>query len=575
MKKHILIAILTLLALPAIAQHDEQVTVEGKYRPKVNKVSKLQFTPETPQPSYNFPSSEVNPMDAKQKFAIDLEKIAPTGYAAKNDKLVTPTQNFLMAGIGTRLSPLFLYNHNSMLTKTLGLGVGIKHASSWVNIKDYAPSNYMNNAFDINLSTSKINGLQLEGGVYFKNDRCHFYGINLTETPLTEDQIEAFAPKITYNRIGGHIGLASTTTRVRELNHAAHLDYLYLFNREHTVDFGYTLGYANNFWGDRSHPQNIGIDLGFQYDYCMGQGDNPFVVSRILFKVNPFFEMDGEFYRLHLGVRLDGATKESEEDKFMAVRPDISGSLFVLNKKLEFYAGMNGGRKLLRFSDVVDENPFLSPTCNPSLSVINVKLGFEGGVRTNIAETVDLHLGVRYRHTDNDPLFVYYIPDAMTFPSGMDPVLNSFDLVYDETQLVTVLADVRVKLRNSLTADLGLAYNSCKPANEEYAWYRPTTEGKLKLTYDFNDKLSFNTTFLYQGGRYAKVWDGVVDWQNFNFEAKKLKDVFDLSLGADYKVNDQIMAFALLDNVAHQKYMLYYNYPVTGIQFYAGVKLRF
>ena len=193
MKSHIITLILALLALPSLAQHDEQVTVEGKYRPKVNKVSKLQLTPQIPQPSYNFPSSEVNPMDAKQKFAIDLEKIAPTGYAAKNDKLVTPTQNFLMAGIGTRLSPLFLYNHNSMLTKTLGLGVGIKHASSWVNMKDYAPSNYMNNAFDINLSTSKIDGLQLEGGVYFKNDRYHFYGINLAENPLTDEQIEDFA----------------------------------------------------------------------------------------------------------------------------------------------------------------------------------------------------------------------------------------------------------------------------------------------------------------------------------------------------------------------------------------------
>ncbi|MCR5658104.1 MAG: hypothetical protein K6G25_02125 [Bacteroidales bacterium] len=575
MKRHILIATLILLAVTVYAQHDEQVTVEGKYRPKVNKVSKLQLTPETPQPSYDFPSSEVNPMDAKQKFAIDLEKIAPTGYAAKNDKLVTPTQNFLMAGIGTRLSPLFLYKHNSMLTKTLGLGVGIKHNSSWVNIKDYAPSNYMNNAFDINLSTSKINGFQLEGGVYFKNDRYHLYGVDLTENPLTEEQIEVFAPKITYNRVGGYIGLASTTTRLREMNHAANLDYFYLFNREHAVDFDYSLGYANNFWGDKSHPQNIGVDLGFQYDYCMGQGDNSFVVSRVLFKVNPFFEMGGEFYRLHLGVRLDGATKASDEDKFLAVRPDVSGSLFVLNKKLEFYAGLNGGRKLLRFGDVVEDNPFLSPLCSPSLGVPNVKLGFEGGVRTNIMEAVDLHLGVRYRHTDDDPLFVYYLPDATVFPSGMDPVLNSFDIVYDETQLVSIMADLRVKLRNSFTADLGFAYNNWKTTNEEYAWYRPTTEGKLKLTYDFNDKLAFNTTFLYLGGRYAKVWDGVVDWQNFNFEAQKLKDVFDLSIGADYKVNDQITAFALFDNVAHQKYHLYYNYPVTGIQFYAGVKLRF
>ena len=575
MKRHVLIAILALMAIPTFAQHDEQVTVEGKYRPKVNKVNKLVLQPETPQPSYTFPSSEVNPKEAKQKFALDLEKIAPTAFAAKDDKLVTPTQNFLMAGLGSRLSPLFFYKHNSLLTKTLGLGVGIKHNSSWLNIKDYAPSSYMNNAFDISLTTSKFDGLQLDGGVYYNNDMYHFYGINLLETPLTEEELAIYAPKITYNKVGAHVGLASTTTRVGELSLDAHLDYFYMLDREHAIDFGYLLGYAGNFWGDKSHPQKFGLDLGFQYDYCYGQGDNLFVVDRILFKVNPFFEMSDEFYRLHLGVRMDGATRDSDEANFLAFRPDLSGSLFVLDKKLEFYAGLNGGRKLLRFSEVVDDNPFVSSYLNPSLCVQNVKLGFDGGVRTNILEIVDLHLGVRYRHTDKDPLFVYHIPEADLLPPGADPILNSFDLVYDETQLVTVMGDVRVKMRNSLTVDLGFAYNNCKPTVEEYAWYRPTTEGKLKLTYDLNDKLAFNTTFLYQGGRYAKVWDGVVDWQNFNFTAEKLKDVFDLSIGADYKVNDQITAFALLDNVAHQKYHLYYNYPVTGIQFFAGVKLRF
>ena len=575
MKRQIIILTLALLAITAFAQHDEQVTVEGKYRPKVNKVNKLQLTPETPQPSYNFPSTEVNPMEAKQKFALDLEKISPTAYAAKDDKLVTPTENFIMAGLGTNLSPLFLYKHNSMLTKTLGLGIGVKHNSSWLSIKDYAPSSYMNNAFEVNLTTSKFTGFQLDGGVYYKNDMFHFYGINLAENPLTEEQIAFYAPKITYNKIGGHLGLASSTTRVGELSHDAYLDYFYLIDREHNIDLGYSLGYAENFWGDKSHPQKIGVDLGFQYDYCIGQGENLFNVDRILFKVIPFFEMSDEFYRLHLGVRLDGATHGSEEEKLLAVRPDLSGSLFVLDKKLEFYAGLNGGRKLLKFSDIVEDNPFLSPMCNPSLAIQNVKLGFDGGVRTNIMEIVDLHLGVRYRHTDKDPLFVYHIPEANSVPSGYDPILNTFDMVYDETQLVTVMANARVRMRNSLTADLGFAYNSCKPTVEEYAWYRPTTEGKLKLTYDYDDKLAFNTTLLYQGGRYAKVWDGVVDWQNFNFTAEKLKDVFDLSIGADYKVNDQITAFALLDNVAHQKYQLYYYYPVMGIQFFAGVKLRF
>ena len=569
MKKIIAILTLALMSLTAFAQHDEQVTVEGKYRPKVNKVNKLQLQPETPQPSYNYPNSEVNPIEAKQKFALDLEKIAPTGFAAKKDQLVTPTNNFLMAGLGTRLSPIFLYKHNSMLTKTLGLGVGVKHNSSWLNIKDYAPSSYMNNAFDISLSTSKFEGFQVDGGVYYKNDMYHYYGVNLPETPLTDAQIEQYCPRQAYNTVGGHIGLASTTTNIGELSHNAHLDYFYLFDREHNIDLGYTLGYADNFWGDKTHPQKLGLDLGFHYDYCMGQVSNLFVVDRIWFKVNPFFEMSDEFYSLHLGVRLDGTTKYTDEDKFLAVRPDLSGSLFVLDKKLEFYAGLKGGREMLRFSEIVNENPFVSPDINPSLCTQNVKLCFEGGVRTNIAEIVDLHLGVRYRHTENDLFFVlkYEFVDN-------EVINNKFGLLYDETKLVTILTDVRVKLRNSLTADLGFAYNNCKPTTEEYAWYRPTTEGKLKLTYDFNDKLSFNTSFLYQGGRYALVQgDSGSNWMGWGPE--KLKDVVDLSLGADYKVNDQISAFALIDNVACQKYQLYYNYPVTGIQFFAGVKLRF
>jgi hypothetical protein len=560
---------MVLLTIQVMAQHDEQVTVEGKYRPKVNKVDKLQLKPETPQPSYALPSTEVSPKDANRKFALDLEKIAPTAFSAKNDKLVTPTQNFLMAGIGTRLSPLFLYKHNSMLTKTLGLGVGVKHTSSWLNMKDYAPSGFMNNDFDVNLTTSRFNGWQVGGGVYYKNDLYHYYGVNLTETPLTDEQIEQYCPRQTYNTIGGHLGLASTSTRVGELSHSGDVDYHYTFDntyaREHFVGLEYGLGYAQNWWGDKSYPQKVGVDLGFQYD-GFKLSDNE-TENRILFKVNPFFEMSGEFYKLRLGMRLDGVNRVQEKDKFFAVRPDVSGSLFVLNKKLEFYAGLNGGRKLLTYSEIINENPFVGSEL--SLLAQNVKFGFEGGVRTNIAEIVDLHLGVRYRHTENDPFYVlkYEFVDN-------EVISNKFDLLYDETKLVTVLADARVKMRNSLTADLGFAYNSCKPTTEEYAWYRPTTEGKLKLTYDLNDQLSFNAAFLYQGGRYALI-QGDSGSNGMGWESEKLKDVFDLSFGADYRINEQITAFALLDNVAFQKYQLYYNYPVTGIQLFAGVKMKF
>lgn len=578
MKKTIAILTLALLALQAAAQHDEQVTVEGKYRPKVNKVNKLQLTPETPQPSYAYPSTEVNPKDAKQKFDLTLEKIAPTGFASKNDKLVNPTKNFLLAGIGTNLSPVFLYKHNSLLGKDFGLGVGVKHNSSWINIRNYAPSSYMNNAFDVNLTTSVVDGFQIDAGVVYKNDMYHYYGVNLDSIPLTDEEIEQYCPRHTYNTIGIHAGLASTSTRLGELSHKGSIDYHYTFDntyaRENFVDVEYGLGYGQHWWGDKSYPQKVGVDVAFQYecfDVSHWEGELPVAGRNDLFllKVNPFFEMSGEFYKLRLGVRFDGVNRIQEDDKFFAVRPDVSGSLYVLNKKLEFYAGLNGGRKLTTYSEIIGENPFVGSDL--MLLAQNVRFGFEGGVRTNIAEIVDVHLGVRYRNVDNDPLY-------MTYDYNIDytesPVpFNRFTLVYDETRTVSLLANVRLKMRNSLTADLGFAYNNCRPANEECAWYRPTTEGKLKLTYDLNDQLAFNGSFLFQGGRYAKVVG--FGEHGLAYTTQKLKNVFDLSLGADYKVNDQLTAFALLDNVLCQKYQLYYDYPVTGIQFFAGVKLRF
>lgn len=583
--KPIAIAVSLFFSISALAQHNEEVTIEGTYRPKVNKVDKIVLKPETPEQKFEMPAAKTHLMEVDRRFPLEFEKLDAQYYNGKNARMPESTKNFLLVGMGSRISPVFLYKHNSNLTKNLGLGVGIKHYSSWLDIKDYAPSSFMNNAFEIGLTSSKYKGVQLGGNVYYKNDMVHYYGVNLTEMPLTEAQIDQYCPRQTYNTIGGHFGLASTTTRVGEWSHSGGLDYRHTFDgtyaREHFAGVEYGLGYTQNWWGNKSHPQKIGMDMALEYE-CFESSHADFtgmpVVNRsdlYLIKVNPFFEMDDEFYKLHLGVRLDGVNRIQDEDKLLAVYPDVSGSLYVLNKKLEFYAGLNGGRKLLTYSEIINENPFVGN--NLALRAENVRLGFNGGVRTNIAEVVDLHLGVRYGNVGNLPCYLL-LPEVT---AGGGTIANKYGIeYYEDVQVVNVLADLRVKLRNSLTADLGIAYNHYDlnlAIKDSHAEYRPTTEGKLKLTYDLNEKLSFYSSFLYQGGCYAVVPKGEFDSSlpGWRLEEKKLKDVFDLSLGADYRVNDQLSVFAKLDNVAHQKYQLYYNYPVTGIQFFAGLKMRF
>ena len=153
---------------------------------------------------------------------------------------------------------------------------------------------------------------------------------------------------------------------------------------------------------------------------------------------------------------------------------------------------------------------------------------------------------------------------------------NRFLPIMDETNTVSVLGDVRWLVLDNLSADLNLAYNHCATTKLAQPVYRPTFEGKLRVKYDFNEKLAFNASVLYQNGRYGmeECDVSVLNLYDFN-SVVKLKDVIDIAFGADYKINDQMAVFAKIANLAKCKYQLFYNYPVTGIQLFAGLKMTF
>lgn len=572
--KPVLLSVALLSGLCLFAQHNEEVTIEGTYRPKVNKVDKVLMQADAPQPTFEIPSSEVNIMEIQHRFPIQLERISAQPLNAKGQKGLDQTKNFLMAGIGTRLSPVFLYKHNSMLTKTLALGVGVQHYSTWLGIKDYAYSGMMNNAFDLGLSSSRFKNVQVTGKVFYKNDVVHDYGIRLSEWDGDEDALALLTPRQAYNTIGTHVDVASASTRNRELSHQAAFDYHYLYSSfassEHYVGLRYGLAYTNNWWGDKSHPQQLGADLAVQFDTYQSDPAamyvEPAAVVRqktALVAFKPYLEMKDDYYRLHLGFGLDATGAAIDSSSKVTVRPDLRGSLFVLDKKVEFYAGLGGGRKLMTYSEVAGENPFVGNGLH--LGLVNVKLGFEGGVRTNIMNTMDLHLGVRYRHTANDP---FYLGQGRSFEDLY--VDNLFELCYDETRAVSVLANMHWLALDKVTVDAGLAYNHYQMTLLDQPLYRPALEGKLNINYDLNDQLSLHSAFLYQGGRYGRMESPLLA-----VPSTQLKPVLDLGIGADYKVKDELTVFANIDNLLHQKYLLYVNYPVTGIEFFAGVKMRF
>ncbi len=560
-QRSVLAVMIALLSGTLFAQHNEEVTVEGTYRPKVNKVDKIRLLPERPKLLYVFPSTEVQPKESDRRFDLDLEKLSPAVYTNPKANAIQPVENFLMTGLGTRLSPLFLYRHNSRIAKDVDLGVGLKHFSSWLNMKDFARSGFMNNAFDVAVG-AKLSNYQLDGRVYYDNDVYHYYGYRLSDSLIPEGRIDELCPRQVYNTIGVNASLNSTDRHLQTLQHSVDVGYRYTFDKfgakEHYAEVKGKLAYSDNWWGDRSKPQTAGLDLGLAYDkYDIGEEFS----GRTLLNLSPYFEMKDDFYRLHLGFRAELTSFDSVR---FSIRPDIKGSLYVFEKKVEFYAGLGGGKQIYSYGDIIANNPFVQSLM--PLYFRNEKFAFEAGMRANILNRAELHFGVRYKRVDDDLFFV----QSRDCPASIYNVYNTFTVAYDRTDCVNVLIDARYQIMDRLGAEADFAYNICTPTTLTYAWYRPKVEGGLKLHYDFSEQLSFKASMMYKGGRYALVNKGYGI-----FEEEKMKDVFDLGLGADYKWDDRLVIFAEIDNLTNRKYQLYYNYPVTGLQLFAGIKLKF
>ena len=530
--------------------HNEQVTVEGTYRPQIKRSERLQKTPETLENKFNIPDYKAEAKDFSYGYDMEVETMSAITYKA--DYVVDDKENFLKAGIGTRLSPLFLFRHYSELSRTMSLGVGISHYSSWLN-QDYKKSSFMNNDFNV-MAINKFRDGELRAFADYKYDLYHLRAYGDVENPNGRNihSLNLGAKWITngssyrdlYTEVGGDYRatwIAGGTTE-HQLNAKAHLAY----------SDGYTVA--------------TDIEMNYNNNYQ----------SQLLVALNPYINFSGDFFNIRAGLRVDFKTGGN-----VGLYPDVKGSLFIMDNKLEFYAKFGGRSKINTFAEIISENPFVTTNFENFSEFGYEKTGFDfqGGVKAKMANNIDAHLGVRYRNIRNG---VFYIPDydfyAVYDEDATTYHLQAFDLLFNDYNVVNILADVHWKAmeRLDIAAELSInkysmKYNSPEGNTIAYydnpeAWYKPNFTMTLRGDYRYDETWKFNASMMVLGKRWAKNLDG---------EAEQLKPALDVQLGADYQIQEDLAAFVEIHNLFHNKYQLYYNYPSLGFEIFAGIKYRF
>lgn len=556
-RNHIIAIFFVLLSVTLNAQsHNEEVTIEGSYIPKIQKSERLVKTPEMPERKFSIPNYKVNTKDFFYNYKVELEPISPLQYT--NNQKQTIINNFIKAGFGTRLSPDLIFQHYSDLSKKTSLGIGIIHNSTWLDINDYVNSKYMNNAFNISMS-NRFSGFQLHSSVeyhydmYYLNNDTLNYGNELGDELTNKRNIHSLNIKLLAN---------NNQTSYKSLYDEFLLDYSYSGIQggiqENLLKFKAHLEHSNSWFKNGDGVQTVAIDINADIDN----------ISQSLFLIaaNPHLAFDGDYYNIHLGLRVDAKTNSTSMG---GIYPDIKGSLYLFNRNLELYAGIGGKTKINTLKEILSENPFIISNLTDigEFDYEKTHIDFQGGLKFKALNIINGHIGVRYRKIDNH---VFYI-SSTTQP-------NAFDVILNNCHLFNFNADVHVKINDDIKIVGDFAYNKYDinkvymtadaPVTRAHAWYKPEVEFTLRGVYKYSENWSFNVAAYFEGKRYALTGNSYDD-------IKELKPICDIQLGCDYNLNNNLALYVEIKNLINNKYQMYYGYPSYGFQAFAGFKYRF
>lgn len=560
--RNIVVTLFLLFATASVnaQSHNEEVTVEGSFTPHIKKSERVLMNPQLPKHEFNIPDYKVNTQDFFYNYKLDLEPVSPMSY---NDVMSHDiTNNFVKIGLGTRLSPDVLFRHYSDLTRNMSLGIGLTHNSTWTNMKDYDNSKYMNNAFNLSMN-NKFSGFQLRTFIDYHNDMYNLKyspDTNIDDAPDTKRFINSLGVKLLSN---------NNQTSYRSLYDEFLLDYNFTGIQggvmENLIKFNAYIEHSNSWFRNSDGIQTLSVDIKAELNN----------ISHTLFIItaNPRLDFDGEYYNLHLGFRVDAKTNSTSMG---GIYPDIKGSLYLLNRNLEFYAGLGGKTKINTLKDILSENPFIISdlTNMGEFDYEKTRFDFQGGLKLKVLNMINGHVGVRYRIIENK---VFYA-SSLTQPGAFDIILNN-------CHVFNFYADLHVKINDKIKVVGDFAYNDYDfikermtadfPVTIAHAWYKPKVEFALRGVYKYNDKWNFNIASYFEGKRYALT--DITKYENeYDFDGvKELKPICDIQLGCDYNFNDDLSFYAEIKNLIHNKYQMYYGYPSYGFQAFLGFKYRF
>ncbi len=264
-------------------------------------------------------------------------------------------------------------------------------------------------------------------------------------------------------------------------------------------------------------------------------------------QANPFIQYSTRLFNIRAG----GDMGKTQDLDFIYPYAEISSNLF--DNFIEIFASVDN--QIFNNTDYIKSqiNPFMNfDKDSIATSVYN---NYTLGVRNSL-EGAKLEFIVTYQKIKNKLFFA---------PNFFDDRI--FNTIYDGGKNIKLQVNLAYKILPQLEITGNVTNNIYTMDNIAKPWYNPA------LTANFTTKTELLSKKLFIQGELffaSQSW-----YQDYYRNKKKLPSLFDISSKTGYKFHKSSSIFVEVNNIFAQNYQKWYQYPSYGLNFLAGMELRF
>ncbi len=526
-------------------KNNEDIIITKNKELVVKNARKISETPNIEDTTKVIP--ELNYRFIQHQYPVRYEVDPIQAANIKNDKLIKLYNGYVVAGIGTNLTPLLDVYYNSTRDKFKSLGFRAKHFSSnGINKIDY--SSFSENSVEL-FGKKFIDDYAygLNGG--FDRNMIHFYGftpsplINITEPNDIRHIVSKFNLGTSFSSVG---------VDTNRINHNHSINYQYLFSN-YAMDEHYLVasGDVGKYYGKEFY-QLIG---GFDYNNYSAEKDS---LNNGIIRFRPQITTTNKKWRIRVGLNINADVATSAKFHFY---PVADFKFNIVDNIIVPYGGIEGGINRNNFDSFFSDNPFVNPTLQ--LRNTNNNYRVYGGIKGSLSKRLTFDAHVERNKFSSMPLYV----------KNTAGINSKFDVIYDTVKVWEFGGELAYQQNEKLRFIAKGQYFMYDQLNELKAWHKPDYKFSLLTKYDLKDKIVVSFDVFVWGQQFAKT-DSLINGRT-EVIAQKINGFVDANLAVEYRYTKRISAFIRFNNIASVKYYRWQDYRTQQFNVLGGLTFSF